>query len=383
MINNYKIAFFGLVALLQMSVSLANTNTPLKTHVIEKAEVPLVRVLNGQIEAVNRSTVSAQTSGSIEALYYDVGGLVEKSAVIARIKSRSQQAGLEQAKASVEEARASAARALATYRSAQARSEEAASDFQRVKRIFDQKLISRSEYDRSAASMKSAKAEVGAAKAAYEAALSAVTAAKARQTQAGEQLGYTEILAPYSGIVVERHVELGEVVSAGKPIMTGISLDQLRVSSDVPQSMISAVRKFKKASVVIPETGQRSEVTSMTIFPYADRLTNAFKVRAKLPEKVSDVYPGSFVKIAFTIGKKTEITLPESMIVYRGEVTGVYVIGKDGTPSLRQIQLGKYLDNGNVVVLSGLEFGETIAADPSQATLSLKRAIKQQETAHE
>lgn len=381
MMNNYKTAFFGLVALLQTSLSFAENN--LKTHVIEKEEVPLVKVLNGQIEAINRSTVSAQTGGSIETLNYDVGDLVEKSAVIARIKSRSQQAGLEQAKASVGEAKASAARALATYRSAQARSEEAASDFKRVKQIFDQKLISRSEYDRSAAAMKSAKAEVGAAKAAYNAALSSVTAAEARQTQAGEQLGYTEILAPYSGIVVERHVELGEVVAAGNPVMTGISLDQLRVSSDVPQSMIKAVREYKQASVLLPESGKKSEVTSFTIFPYADSLTNAFKVRAKLPEKVSDVYPGSFVKIAFTVGKKTEITLPESMIVYRGEVTGVYVIDEEGKPLLRQIKLGKRLESGKIVVLSGLEYGEKIAVDPSHATLSLKRAIKQQETAHE
>lgn len=381
MMNNYKVAFFGLVALLQMNVSFADNH--LKTHIIEKSEVPLVKVLNGRIEAVNRSTVSAQTSGSIESLSYDVGDLVEKSAVIARIKSRSQKAGLEQAKASVGEAKASAARALASYRSAQARSEEATSDFTRVKKIFDQKLISRSQYDRSAAAMKSAKAEVGAAKAAYDAALSSVTAAQARQTQAGEQLGYTEVLAPYSGIVVERHVELGEVVAAGKPIMTGISLDQLRVSSDVPQSMINAVRKYKQASVLLPESGKNTEVTSMTIFPYADSSTNAFKVRAKLPEKVSDVYPGSFVKIAFTIGKNSSITLPESMIVYRGEVTAVYVVDEEGIPLLRQIKLGKQLPNGNIVVLSGLEFGEKIAVDPAHATLSLKRAVKQQEAANE
>ncbi|CAA6817507.1 MAG: Efflux transporter periplasmic adaptor subunit [uncultured Thiotrichaceae bacterium] len=381
MINNYKAALFGLVALLQTASLFAEI--PLQTHVIEKAEVPLVKVLNGRIEAVNRSTVSAQTNGSIETLNYDVGDLVEKSAVIARIKSRSQQAGLVQAKASVSEAKASAARAKATYRSAQARSEEAASNFQRVKKIYEQKLISRSEYDRSAAATKSAKAEVGAAKAAYEATLSSVTAAQAGQTQAGEQLGYTEILAPYSGIVIERHVELGEVVSEGKPIMTGISLDQLRVSSDVPQSMINAVRKYKKASVLLPESGKKSAVTSFTIFPYADSLTNTFKVRAKFPEKMRDVYPGSFVKIAFTIGKKTEITLPESMIVYRGEVTGVYVVDKAGQPLLRQIKLGQRIDNNKIVVLSGLEFGETIAVDPTHATLFLKRAIKQQETAHE
>lgn len=381
MMNNYKTAFFGLVALLQVSVSFADNE--LKTHVIEKVEVPLVKVLNGQIEAINRSTVSAQTSGSIEVLNYDVGDFVEKSAVIARIKSRSQKAGLEQAKASVGEAKASAASALANYRSAQARAEEAVSDFQRVKKIFEQQLISRSEYDRSSAAMKSAQAEVGAAKAAYDAALSSVTAAQARQTQAGEQLGYTEILAPYSGIVVERHVELGEVVAAGKPIMTGISLDQLRVSSDVPQSMINAVRKYKEASVILPEGGQKSAVTSFNIFPYADGLTNAFKVRAKLPENVRDVYPGSFVKIAFTVGKKTEITLPESMVIYRGEVTGVYVIDEEGSPLLRQVKLGKHLDNGSVIVLSGLEFGEKIAVDPTHATLFLKRAIKQQETAHE
>ena len=111
-------------------------------------------------------------------------------------------------------------------------------------------LISRAEFDKANSAMQTtrahegaAKAQVTAAKAALTAAKAGVTAASARKTQAGEQLGHTEVIAPFSGIVVERHVEMGEVVSVGSPIMTGISLEELRVTTEVPQGLIKGVRQ--------------------------------------------------------------------------------------------------------------------------------------------
>ena len=68
------------------------------------------------------------------------------------------------------------------------------------------------------------------------------SAATARLEQAQEQLEYTEIRAPYSGIVTHRHVQVGEIASPGQPVMSGISLEELRVIVDVPQSVIPAVR---------------------------------------------------------------------------------------------------------------------------------------------
>ncbi len=351
---------------------------------VNKKEVPNIQILNGQIEAVNKSTLSAQTSGSIEKLNYDVGDFVEKGQVIARIKSRSQRAGLTQAQASVGQAKASVGQARASYKATLASAEEANANFKQIEAIYNRKLVSRAEYDKAKSAMKTANAQVLAAKAALDAAKTDVTAASARKTQAGEQLGYTEVIAPFSGIVTERYVELGELVSAGKPIMTGISLNELRVTTEVPQGLIKGVRHYKQANVYLFGDEPAIPVKSLVFFPYADPLTNAFKVRAELKSGLNGIYPGAFVKVAFVVGKTTQLVIPETAVAYRGEVTGVYVLDEKGHPLLRQVRLGRKLDDGNIMVLAGLDDDEKIAQDPVHATLYLKRlAMSQAEAASE
>jgi len=384
MMTFYKSLIIGLVVLSYPIVSFSENN--LEVITVNKKEVPDVQVLNGQIEAVNKSTLSAQTSGSIEELHYDVGDFVEKGKIIARIKSRTQRAGLKQAQASVGQAKATVSQARASYKAAQAGAEESNANFKRIESIYNRKLVSRAEYDRAKSAMKTANAQVGAAKAALDAAKTGVTAASARKTQAGEQLGYTEVMAPFSGIVTERHVEIGELVTAGKPIMTGISLNELRVTTEVPQGLIRGVRKYKQASVYILGDEPAIPVKSLVFFPYADPLTNAFKVRAELESGLDGIYPGAFVKIAFVVGKNIQLVVPESSVAYRGEVTGVYVIDDKGNPLLRQVRLGRKLGDGNIMVLAGLDDGETVAKDPVHATLYLKRNAMieaEQERAHE
>jgi len=352
----------------------------LETITVHTQEVPSIQVLNGEVEAVNKSTLSAQTNGSIEKLNYDVGDFVEKGKVIVRIKSRTQQAGLQQAQASVGEAKASVEKARAAYEATLASAEEANANFKRIESIYKRKLVSRAKYDSAKSAMKTANAQVGAAKAALAAAKTGVTAASANKTQAGEQLGYTSVVAPFSGIVTERHVELGELVTAGKPIMTGISLKELRVTTEVPQGLIKGVRQYKQATVYVLGDKPPIPVKSLVFFPYADPLTNAFKVRAELESGLNGIYPGTFVKVAFVVGKNSQLVVPESAVAYRGEVTGVYVVNAEGYPLLRQIRLGRKLSDGNIMVQAGLDDGEIIAKDPVHATLFLKRSIKVQES---
>jgi RND family efflux transporter MFP subunit len=313
---------------------------------VSEVGTPELHYLDGHVEAVNESTLSAQTSGVIEKLFYDVDDFVEPGKVIARIKSKNQQAGVEQAQASLDEA--------------QARYTEAQADFKRISDIYAKRLVPKADYDASQAGMKAAEARLAAA--------------KAQVTQAGEQLGYTSLIAPFGGIVTKRHVQLGEAVNPGTPIMTGISLDQMRVVVEVPQRLIGKVRDEKKAFVFQDGSNKSLTVKSLTFFPYADPKTNAFKVRIDLAEGSKDLFPGMFVKVAFVVGEQQGIvSVPESAVVVRSEVIGVYVINAQGKPALRQIRLGKKLDDNTISVLAGLDAGETIAIDPGQAAIFLKQ----------
>jgi RND family efflux transporter MFP subunit len=317
----------------------------LATGAISYRTVPREYRLDGVVEAVNRTTVSAQTQGQVEAILYDVDDFVDKGEVIARLRDT--------------EHRARVSQAAAELKSARAELDRARDEFARVEGLYEKGNVSESDRDRAEADLAGAEAALEAAEAALE--------------QAEEQLEYTQIRAPYSGIVTNRHVELGEIASPGQPVMTGISLEALRVTVDVPQSVIPAVRELGEVNVYLPN-GQDPHMVQperITVFPFADLGSNTFRVRLDLPEQVENLFPGMFVKTGFITGKKDELTVPKAAVVYRSEVTGVYVVDPDRGVHFRQIRVGR--DQGDaLVVLSGLDAGERVALDPIAAGVALK-----------
>lgn len=339
-----------------------NHQEALATLTVKQASLPKIMHLNGQVESIQKATISAQTSGTIEQLFYDVDDFVKKGSIIARIRAKNQQAGLEQAKAELE-------RSKANINEAKARQKEADAEYTRIKKVYDRQLISRAQYDKASAAKDTAIARVEAAKAALK-------AAKANVSRAGEKLGYTEIRAPYSGLVTARLVEQGESVNVGTPLMSGISLDKLRVVFMVPQSEVNAARDYNQATVFLNQ--KKIAVKRLTFFPYADAATNAFRVRAELAKNKVDLYPGMFVKVAVTVGETKKLTIPESAVAYRSEVTGVYVIDDEGKPHLRQVRLGRKSDDGKIQILAGLSNGEEIAKNPTEAAVYYKRLMEQQ-----
>ncbi len=309
---------------------------PFDTAVTEIAQAPLERIYDGTVEAVNQATMSAQTSGRIAEVYYDVDDYVEPGAPIIRFTNTEQQAALRQAEASLAEA--------------MARQNQANEEFSRAERLFEAGSSSKREYDQAVASRDAANARVKAARSAVE--------------SANQQFEYTLVRAPYPGIVTERHVEVGEAVAVGQPLMSGLSLDSLRVVTNLPQQVASRVREHMTAYVLTEEG--RVEATDLTIFPFADSASNTFTVRVNLPEGQYRLYPGMFVKVAFVIGDAERLLVPTAALVRRSEVTGVYVVGDENKLRLRQVRVGNTFGD-RTEVLAGLTEGERIALDPVAA----------------
>jgi RND family efflux transporter MFP subunit len=159
----------------------------------------------------------------------------------------------------------------------------------------------------------------------------------------------------------------------GQPLFTGISLEALRASVDIPQDMVNVVRDRKQARVLLERNGLSSvEGESLRISPYADPKSHTFNVRVNLPEGDHGIYPGMFVKVAFVVDEARRLVVPREAIVHRSEVTGAYVIDKNGQLQLRQLRVGEQFGDGMVEVLAGLEEGEQVALDPVRATTVYK-----------
>lgn len=332
----------GMSVVLSIWPMIGQAELPFEVVPVSAKSVPLERVLDGSVEAVNQATISAQTSGRIVKINYDVDDYVKKGDVILRINNTEQTAGAEQAKAGLAEAQS-------LY--VQARDEK-----KRIADIYTKKLVSKRAFDKANADAK--------------AALARLNAAKAKLAQAKEQLDYSIVRAPYSGIVSERHVEVGEMTSPGKPLMTGTSLDHLRVTVRVPQREIAKIRSHRSAAVVLDD-GTRLASEKLTFFPFADAKTNTFKVRVSLNGNAKGLFPGMFAKVAFAVGEQQNVFVPAAAVVYRSELTALYVVDAQERVSLRQVRLGRRMGD-QVVVLSGLKDGEKVALDGVAAGVYLK-----------
>jgi len=313
---------------------------PFPTLTTAYETAPRERVWDGTVEAVNQATVSAQTSGRVAEILYDVDDFVEAGAPIMRFTDNEQRAALSSARGALQEAEARAA--------------EAESEYQRIATMFENGTVAKARYDQAQANRNAAAARLDSARAGI--------------VNAEEQLQYTIVRAPYAGIVSQRHVQVGELVRPGAALMSGLSLEHVRVVVDVPQSMLEPIREIGKANVYVDERAIVAE--SLTFFPVADAATNTFRVRATLPAGSVALYPGTFVKIGFVVGETERLLLPVSAVVQRSELTAVYVVGDD-TVTLRQIRTGRRYGE-RIEVLAGLAPGEVLAADPVAAGVYLQ-----------
>jgi len=324
----------------------------LSLYEVTPQNVAIHAVYDGKIEAINRSTVSAQTRGRVQEIRFDIDDYVNKDDVLIRMQDKEQRARVDSVRASLREV--------------EARLAKAEQDFVRFRDIYRKKLIAKSKLDSATAERKAAK--------------SRVQAARAKLTEAQQQLEYTVVRAPYSGIVVKRLVEVGEIANVGTQLMTGLSLENLRVTVQVPQSRIAAIRDSCQAVIRIPDTwgqspsenyNQELKAKCTTVFPYAEPASNSFRVRLNLPEGDHKLLPGMLVKVVFIVGQTQRLLVPSTALVYRSEVTAVYVVNDKGNVSMRQVRTGeRHLQQ--IEIVAGLHAGEQVALDPLVAAPVLK-----------
>jgi RND family efflux transporter MFP subunit len=297
---------------------------------------------------VKQSTVAAQISGRVVAVNFDVGDRVKKGQVIVRIDP----AEVDQADSA---SRAQVAQAAAGLRNAQAQ-------YERTQQLVAQKFMSAAAMDRVRAD--------------YEAAKAQLAVAQAGAGQAAATRGYATVIAPYSGVVSARHVELGEMAVPGKPLMTGFDPGELRVTASMPQRELDAVRRLASASVEFPALSKRVQASKVTILPAADAQTHTTQVRLDLPMGIEGLYPGMFARAYFAIGKTKKLLIPASAVARRSEVAGAYVVEENGDIRYRQLRLGEATADGEIEVLAGIAPGEKVALDPVAALAALKRGSK-------
>lgn len=315
-----------------------------KVAVTEKVTSNKV-LLNGYIEAITEATVSAQVSAEVKQIYVDVEDRVSAGALLLELDDK--------------ELKSQLAKANAALLAAKAQRQSQQSEFERLQRLSANRFVSDNDMTK--------------AKSAVEVSLANIEAAEAEIAHVRQMLTYTKIIAPYSGVVTSRHVEPGEMVQPGSPLLSGFALQQSRLTLDVPSSLISHVEKSGKIEAQMSD-GDWLSLANLTIAPQVDKDTDTVMVRANVDKKHFPQRPGSFIKVAVNWGIKKRLYVPWSSVFYQGDLAAVYVqVGS--SVALRQIIVGE-VDGGLQEVISGLQKDEQVIVDASRylASMSLSSA---------
>jgi RND family efflux transporter MFP subunit len=332
-------------ALFSLTPLWANAGEPLATATVQLREVAQTYSAEGVVEATRQATVSAQISGRVKEINFDIGDKVKKGQIILRIDEREADQALAGSEAHAREAEAALQNAKLNY--------------ERSQQLFEQKFISQSGLDKALSDYKMAQAQAAASE------------AGAKQSALAQ--AYTSVAAPYPGVVSARMVEMGEMVAVGKPLMTGFDPSQMRVIVNVPQYKLADIGAHPKVKIEIPSLSRWINAASVVVQPAADARTHSTQVKILLPDNEVGLYPGMFVRAHFVVGKASKLLIPASAVMRRSEVVAVYVVDEKNALSLRQVRVSEVSGENEVEILSGLTQGERVAVDAIKAGMSFKR----------
>jgi len=317
----------------------------------------------GTVRAAQTSEVSSQIMGTIIEIRAREGDRVQSGQILALIDAAQPRAAVEQATAAEAAAQKEVSAADSDFALAEATRK-------RYQQLYEKKSVSPQEFDEVQARYQSAEARRDMARAGQ-------AQANAVLTQARTSLSYTQIRAPFSGLVTEKKADAGTLASPGMPLFSIEDTRSYRLEATVDESDIGVARLGQPVSTFLDALGStdlRGKVEQ--IVPAADPASRSFLVKIELPVDAR-LHSGLFGRARFSRGELVALLIPQSAIVQRGQLQGVYIIGANQIALLRYVTLGKSAGQ-QVEVLSGLQEGERLVAAPGDGELGGKRIATQQ-----
>lgn len=290
-------------------------------------------VASGKIEAEKSANLSTRMMGYVTVVKVKVGDRVSQGQLLVAINSTDLQAKKAQAEAGVLQAQAA-------YNNAQ-------KDYERFKTLYTQNSASQKELDDMTSR--------------YEMAKAGLEGAKQMKNEVMAQFSYTNITAPFSGIITNKFVKEGDMANPGMPLVSVEAPGALQVTAMIPETEIDAVKADMEVTVEVKSIGKslKGKVTEVSLS--SKNTGGQFLVKINLTETDDSMLPGMYANIQFPVAKTNNenavVYVPEEAIIYKGQLTGIYTVSESKTAILRWLRLGKTFGD-SVEVLSGLSADE-------------------------
>lgn len=311
------------------------------TATISASNTESVFSVSGNIQPEKEANISTRMMGYIEQFNVEVGQRVRKGQVLVKVSNTDLEAKLAQVKANIVQAEAGVVNAK--------------KDFDRLTQLFEKKSITEKELDDMTAHYTMAKA--------------GLEAARQMENEVNAQFQYTRITAPFSGVVTGKYVNAGDMANPGMPLLTLANSSAYQVVAMVPENRIASINKGQSVTVLVKSLDQELKGVVEEIAISSKNTGGQYLVKAKLEPKGTKLYAGMFTTVLFKstapaegAATTTKVLIPETSIISKGGLKGVYTVSADNKALLRWLRIGKQYGD-QYEVLSGLSSGETIIVD--------------------
>lgn len=190
--------------------------------------------------------------------------------------------------------------------------------------------------------------------------------AMSRLQEVDARLRDSQGVAPFSGVIIKKQVELGDTVQPGQPLLKYADVRDLQIQAEVPARLMRGLRKDMVVPAMLDVGNAPVNARVAQIFPIADPKRHTVTVKFDLPPDVPGG-PGMYAEVMIPDidAPVQELpVIPDSAIVWRGSLPAVFVLNYQNQTELRLIRLGEKVGGNGVTVLSGIRVGERIHATP-------------------
>jgi membrane fusion protein, multidrug efflux system len=357
------------------TVKAAAKPEPLAIDAASVESRPIDRYLRvtGSLVADEQAEVSAEAPGRVIATPVERGSRVSQGAVLARISATETSAQLLEAEANagqiearlgLSDDRSFDPKRVPDVMSAKASLDWAEAEFGRIKSLLDQKVVSQSEYDQRRSQVDAARQQYQMAQNVAEQSFRSLQAARARIDLARKAQADTTIRAPFSGLVAERVVSIGDYVTRGAHVATVVRVDPMRIELTVPEQAVSLVKAGQAVRITVDAyPGEAFVARVRFVSPSLRADQRALTVEAVAPNQDARLKPGLFA----TAWIQQPMSAPALLVPATAveTVTGtsrVYVVN-GGKVEERIVTVGESVGQ-QVEITSGIAKGDVVAAAP-------------------
>jgi len=289
--------------------------------------------VSGTVTSREAAQIASRIVGYVVELHADAGDRVKKGQLLLRIDSTELTERESQAKAALESARAELVKT--------------GNDFERYKALYEKQSVAKKDFDDALAR--------------YEMAQAAEEKARASLEEARTQLSYAMVTAPFDGIVADRSVNVGDLATPGRTLMTVYRPGTLEMVSAVGEQYAPYLNAGAPVTLAIPSIDLKQKSTIREVVPQRDVKTRTITVKAPFSE-TAGLVPGLYGTLTFDTRASEVIVVPAEAVKVIGQLETVRVL-ENGAVRVRHVKTGRKLADGKVEILSGLSAGEKILLD--------------------